>query len=128
MPFKSLHVFTLSLTFCAVASAQTAAINTLPSREVGHPIMPRPNPLDISTRNPNLIEGREMFFPTAVALDTSATPPIIYVADTGNSRVMAWKNATSFANGKPADLIIGQRDQYSTSPNGPGISTFTTGL
>jgi uncharacterized protein (TIGR03437 family) len=128
MPFKSLHVFTLNLTFCAIASAQTAAINTLPSREVGHPTMARPNPLNISNRNPNLVEGREMFFPTAMALDTSATPPILYVADTGNSRVMAWKNATAFANGKPADLIIGQNDKYSTSANGPGISTLTTGL
>jgi uncharacterized protein (TIGR03437 family) len=109
-------------------SAQTAAINTLPSREVGQPTLPRPNPLAVLTSNPNLIEGRELFFPIAVALDTSASPPSIYVADFGNNRIMAWKNATAFSNGKPADLIIGQKDQYSTSPNGPTRSSFTAGL
>jgi uncharacterized protein (TIGR03437 family) len=128
MPQKSLLVFSSSLVFCTALSAQTAALNTLPSREVGQPIFPRPNPLAVTTRVPNLVEGRELFLPASVALDTTAAPPIVYVADFGNNRVMAWKNATSFSNGKPADLIIGQKDQYSTDPNGPTITSFTTGL
>src|ERR1041385_109004 len=128
MPLKPRLVFTLFLTFSVPAGAQTAAINTVPSREVGHPVMPKPDPFAISTANPNLIEGRELFGPTGVALDTRATPPIIYVADTNNNRVLGWKNATSFANGKAADLVIGQKDGYSTSPNGPGLSSFTLGF
>jgi uncharacterized protein (TIGR03437 family) len=130
MSLKPFFAFTASLICCVHANAQLAAINTLPSREVGHPTMPRPNPLAVTTSNPNLVEGRELFIPTAVAVDTTASPPILYVADTGNNRVMAWKNASTFANGKPADLIIGQKDQYSTNANGPGIqgSTFTTGF
>jgi len=127
MPLKSLFVFTTSLISCVIASAQVAPINLLPSREVGHPTMPRPNPLQVTTANPNLIEGRELFLPLAIAVDTSASPPILYVADTGNNRIMAWKNATSFANGKPADLILGQKDVYSTNAKGPGTA-FTTGF
>jgi uncharacterized protein (TIGR03437 family) len=128
MPLKSLFVFTSSLILCATASAQLATVNTLPSREVGQPVLPRPNPLAVTNSNPNLVEGRELFAPAAVALDTSASPPILYVADFLNNRVMAWKNSTSFANGKPADLIIGQKDKYSTGANGPNRSSFTTGL
>jgi uncharacterized protein (TIGR03437 family) len=129
MPLKLRFALSSTLLiFCVAMSAQTAAINTLPSREVGQPIFPRPNPLAVTTRVPNLVEGRELFLPAAVALDTTASPPVVYVADFGNNRVMAWKNASSFSNGKPADLIIGQKDQYSTDANGPTISTFTTGL
>ncbi len=76
---------------------------------------------------PNLVEGREFNNPQAVALDTSRTPPILYVADFGNNRVLAWKSATGFTNGAYADLVIGQRDLLSTSPEGPGAD-LSTGL
>jgi uncharacterized protein (TIGR03437 family) len=73
------------------------------------------------------LDGREFYYPQGVVLDTSTSPPGIFVADTGNNRVMAWKNATGFTNGQPADLIIGQPDAFSTAPGG-GSSTFSTGL
>src|SRR5437667_9072568 len=76
---------------------------------------------------PNLVEGRELLGPQAIAVDTSVTPPILYVADTFNSRVLAWKNALLFKNGDFADLVIGQRDKYSTTSNGPGTN-LTSGL
>ena len=76
---------------------------------------------------PNLVEGREFNNPQAVALDTSVTPPILYVADFGNNRVLAWKNASAFTKGDYADLAIGQRDLLSTAPEGPG-GDLSTGL
>jgi hypothetical protein len=104
-------------------SAQTV-FSTVPSRMVGQPTLQQ---LTITEQAPNLVEGRELFAPYAIAVDTSVTPPILYVADTANSRVMAWKNAQAWKNGDFADLVIGQRDKYSTSPNGPG-TTLTSGL
>jgi len=92
-------------------------LNCSPSKAVGQP------KLIGETTNPNLVEGRELYSPVGVVLDTSTTPPAIYVADSGNNRLMAWKNATSFTNGQPADLIIGQSDQYSTSANGSGAAS-----
>jgi len=77
--------------------------------------------------SPNLVEGREFYAPESVALDTSVTPPIVYVSDTGNNRVLAWKNATGFTNGQKADLVIGQPDFYSTAAEGPG-QLYSTGL
>lgn len=65
--------------------------------------------------------------PQGLALDTSVTPPHLYVADTGNNRILGWRNASQFANGAPADLIIGQRDRFTTVPQGPG-TPLSTGL
>jgi uncharacterized protein (TIGR03437 family) len=105
------------------ASAQTV-FSTVPSRMVGQPTLQQ---LTITEQALNLVEGRELYAPYAIAVDTSVTPPILYVADTANSRVMAWKKAQAWKNGDFADLVIGQRDKYSTAANGPG-TTLTSGL
>ncbi len=96
-------------------------LNPSPATVLGHP------QLTLRTANPNLVEGRELYSPSAVAIDTSATPPILYVADTGNNRVLAWRNASQFSNGAFADLVIGQKDLFSTFPQGPGYE-LTGGL
>jgi uncharacterized protein (TIGR03437 family) len=106
---------------CATAGRAQITLNTVPTREIGQPQL-LSNPFTIPNANPNLVEGRELFNPTGIALDTSVTPPRIYVADTGNNRVLAWKDAVGFTNGTPADLVIGQRDFFSTGANGPGIT------
>lgn len=92
-------------------------LNPLPAQVYGQPDHPRSvnelaAPLYLA---PNLAEGRELFGPQSVALDTSVDPPIVYVADTGNHRVLAWRDAAGFANGARADLVIGQRDFSSTA-------------
>ncbi|MCC6344774.1 MAG: hypothetical protein IT166_21415, partial [Bryobacterales bacterium] len=75
--------------------------------------------------SPNLAEAKDLLNPNSVALDTSASPPIIYIADTGNNRVLAWRNALSFDNGAPADLVLGQLDFNSTLAGGPGTQRST---
>jgi uncharacterized protein (TIGR03437 family) len=102
--------------------AGQTTFNLNPTRAFG---TPRLNP--VSTSNPNLVEGRELFAPYGVALDTSATPPIVYVADTFNDRILAWKNSAGFVNGDKADLVIGQTDLFSTLRGGPGTS-LSSGL
>lgn len=104
--------------FCAIfvlAGPLSAQVTLYPSpaRVLGHAR------LTLSTANPNLVEGRELFSPQGVALDTSASPPILYVADTLNNRVLAWQNASQFFSGALADIVIGQKDKYTTFPQGP---------
>jgi uncharacterized protein (TIGR03437 family) len=99
--------------------------NPAPSRIVGQAVLQQQGVLTAIA--PNLVEGREFNNPQAVALDTSVTPNILYVADFGNNRVLAWKNASGFTKGNYADLVIGQRDLLSTSPEGPG-GDLSTGL
>ena len=106
---------------CATAGRAQITLNTSPTREIGQPQL-LSNPFAIPNANPNLVEGRELYNPAGVALDTSVTPPRIYVADTNNNRILAWKDAVGFKNGAQADLVIGQRDFFSTGANGPGVS------
>src|SRR5262245_31899251 len=104
--------------FIGLAGGLSAQItlNRNPSRAVGHP------QLAVSTRNPNLVEGREFYGPQAVAFDNSVNPPVLYVSDTINNRVLGWKSGIGFSNGAKADFVIGQKDFYSTSALGPGTA------
>ena len=108
-------LYATSLLIC-VADPLSAQLNLnrAPSRALGWP------QLTVSNFNPNLVEGREFDAPQAVAIDTTVTPPMLYVSDNNNNRVLAWKNASSFSNGAMADFVIGQKDFFSTTPLGPG--------
>jgi uncharacterized protein (TIGR03437 family) len=106
--------------FCAISGRAQFTVNTVPTREIGQPQMS--DPFVLPNGNPNLVEGRELFYPEGIALDTSVTPPRLYVADTVNNRILAWKNARGFNNGDHADLVIGQYDFFSTGANGPSVS------
>ena len=105
-----------ALTFASICSwAQplaTQTINPEPTRIVGHAT------LQLRTANPNLVEGREFLSPRGIAIDASASPAVLYVADTGNNRILGWRDARSFANGSLADFVIGQADLYSTLTRG----------
>jgi NHL repeat len=57
-----------------------------------------------------------------VAIDARSAPNHLYVSDTGNSRVLGWRNATAFVNGAAADLVIGQPNSNSYWANNGGIS------
>jgi len=107
-----------------VAGAQTI-FNPAPSRIFGQAVLQQTGLLTAIA--PNLVEGREFNSPQGIAIDTSSNPPILYVVDTGNDRVLAWKNAFGFSKGDPADKVIGQRDLLSTAPQGPGAD-LSTGL
>ncbi len=106
----------------ALASAAVAQIqlNPVPTRVVGQ--------TGTTQTSLNLVEGRELNSPQGVALDLNVNPPILYIADSGNHRVLGFKNATSFTNGQKADLVIGQVDFQSTSAQGPGNGRRNSGL
>ena len=65
--------------------------------------------------------------PLGIALDTSASPPIIYIADTGNNRILAYQYSTQLTPGALADLILGQPDRFTNLAQGPAGS-LSTGL
>jgi uncharacterized protein (TIGR03437 family) len=74
----------------------------------------------IEGNGPNAVEGRELSGPTGIALDNSVSPPIVYIADSGNNRVLGYKYATQLTAGSIADVIVGQVDRFSNLPQGPG--------
>jgi uncharacterized protein (TIGR03437 family) len=125
MRSQTIPVSCLALLGAVACLSQTPVpLNNYPSRIVGHP---NPEQNVLASINPNLVEGREMYQPEGIALDTSVTPNILYLADTLNNRVLAWKNAAGFTNGQKADLVIGQIDLFHTQGQGPG-TTFQSGL
>lgn len=61
--------------------------------------------------------------PLSVAVDQSDTPNRLYVVDSGNHRVLGYRDVSALSNGAPADLVIGQADFHSNLCNngtGPG--------
>ena len=51
----------------------------------------------------------------------------MYVADTSNHRILAWRNPANLTMGNQADMVIGQRDFVSNFNLGPATS-LTSGL
>jgi uncharacterized protein (TIGR03437 family) len=110
---------------CSALWAQSPTINDFPSRQFGQlRLLPF---AQATSAAPNLVEGRELNGPGSLAFDTSVSPPILYAADTGNNRVLAWRNPAARSAGDKADLVVGQRDLLSTLQLGPG-TTLSTGL
>ncbi|MCU1258025.1 MAG: hypothetical protein JWO80_910, partial [Bryobacterales bacterium] len=101
-------------------------LNPKPVKELGAPRLTatQSNPLAFDSTNPNYVEGKELYNPTAVALDNSTKPPAVYVADTSNNRVLGWKYASQLASGAPADIVLGQKDLFTTLAQGPAGLTI----
>jgi hypothetical protein len=123
---KKLFCYFFVLTATTWAQNASPTINPLPTRQFGHPVTENLNATPTQA-SPNLVEGREVDVPGQIAFDNSGSSPILYIADIGNNRVLAYKNPASVGPGKTADLVIGQQDLVSTMAQGPSTS-FTTGL
>jgi uncharacterized protein (TIGR03437 family) len=79
---------------------------------------------DLRQNGLNGTDGSELFSPLSVALDSRGGELHLYVADTGNSRVLGWRNANEYAAGKRADIVLGQPNLSATAPLGIGNAGF----
>lgn len=86
------------------------------------------NPLAVDTIGPNYMEGRELNGPDGIALDTSVSPPILYIADSGNNRVLGYRYATQLVAGAHADIVIGQVDFWGNGEQNPANGGRQSGL
>ena len=118
-------VYAFFVASAALWGQVSPTINQFPSREFGHPKLLLP----VTSGEPNLVEGRELNGPSSIAFDYSVNPPILYVADTFNNRVLAFQDPDKFTTcglNNPgcgfATLAIGQRDLISTLGQGPGTA------
>ena len=66
--------------------------------------------------------------PAHVAIDRTVTPNHLYVADFVFNRVLGWNDASSFADGAEADLVLGQPDFYAIDPNDGTLPGDANGL
>jgi MYXO-CTERM domain-containing protein len=95
---------------CAVGgdvARQERALSTTPTLFLGQ--------LDGTHTAPNIAGADTLAFPGAVAIDTSVTPYRLWVADTGNNRVLGFSDADALAAGAAADIVLGQPDLLTTT-------------
>ncbi|MBN1899833.1 hypothetical protein JW926_00740 [Candidatus Sumerlaeota bacterium] len=71
---------------------------------------------DFTRIKPNLVDGTGLQNPVDIALDTSYSPPRLYIADQNNNRVLGWHSLIEALLGGPATLVLGQPDIYSNDP------------
>ena len=125
------RVLSATATFVAFSGLLSAqALFQKPIKVIGDPhfIGTAASPLASDTSGPNYIEGRELSGPAGIALDTSVSPPILYIADSGNNRVLAYKYSTQMTPGAPADLVIGQINRFSNAAQNPANGGREIGL
>ena len=112
--------FSLSIFFLALMASSVQALpgDTIADRVLGQ--------VSFTNGLPNFVDAGGLSLPQSVAIDKSVTPNRIYVADTQNNRVLGWANPAFFANGAPANLVIGQPDFFSSSTNAGGAASAKT--
>ncbi|HEX9720956.1 MAG TPA: NHL repeat-containing protein, partial [Ramlibacter sp.] len=72
--------------------------------------------LDLRQNGLNGVEGSELTSPSAIALDARGGELHLYVADTGNHRVLGWRDANSYQAGAQADIVLGQPNLRTSVP------------
>lgn len=75
---------------------------------------------DLRQNAVNQAKAASLDVPAKIAVDYSAAPFPLYVADSSNSRILVWLDSTRFRDGDPADLVIGQPDFETVFPNSEG--------
>jgi hypothetical protein len=79
---------------------QNPPTNSTADRELGQ--------FDFKHSTIDFVDGSSLTNPSSVAVDRIATPQHLYIVDADNNRVLGYNNATAFANGAAADVVIGQ--------------------
>jgi uncharacterized protein (TIGR03437 family) len=75
---------------------------------------------DLRRNGVNGVQGVELNSPLGLALDPRTGQTRLYIADTLNSRVLAWPDVNSYQIGDPPALILGQRGPEYSIPLGIG--------
>jgi uncharacterized protein (TIGR03437 family) len=75
---------------------------------------------DLHQQGINVVQGVSLSFPTGIALDSRGGQLHIYIADSGNSRVLAWHDVASYQIGQAPDIVLGQPAPYYSNPLGTG--------
>jgi sugar lactone lactonase YvrE len=75
--------------------------------------------------NPNRVDGKGLYYPAGIAIDTNITPNHLYIADTSNNRILVWGNIDDAFLGKEADLVLGQPNLWSVEANYGGVSAVS---
>ena len=79
-------------------------------------------PPNLTQNGLNLVQGTELYAPTALAIDTRNGATHIYICDLGNARVLGWNDTASYQIGDAPGVVLGQAGPQFT--NGIGNHGF----
>jgi uncharacterized protein (TIGR03437 family) len=79
---------------------------------------------DLRGNGLNTIQGTELNTPLGIAVDNRGGQTHLYIADTLNSRVLAWADVSSYQAGDSPALILGQPGPQYSIPLGIGAKGF----
>jgi len=96
----------------AAAVSAGAQLSSSAYRVLGQP--------DLRKNATNMVQGVEFHTPQAIAIDTRNNQTHLYVADTKNSRILAWADVYAYQIGDTADLVLAQPGPQYTTPLGIG--------
>ncbi len=103
-----------------LASAAHAQISPSAYRVLGQ--------TNLNYNGQNLVQGLELNSPNGIALDTRSGPVHLYIADTSNSRVLAWRDAAAYQTGDAPTLVLGQPGPQYSGAFGIGAKGFNAPL
>ena len=75
---------------------------------------------NLRENSPNSTDAASMSNPGSQAVDDRNGELHLYVSDTANHRILAWRNVRDFENGTPANLVLGQLSERHTRGRGIG--------
>ena len=86
--------------------------------------------IDMAHNAPNYVDAVGENAPGGIAVDAVIDAPRrhLYVADSGNNRVLGWKDVGSFVSAQPADIVFGQPDLFSYRCNNGRAGGDVAGL
>ena len=76
--------------------------------------------VDFNQNGLNLVQGGELYTPSAIALDTRGAQVHLYISDTHNCRILAWADVNTYQVGDFPALTLGQPSPQSTAVMGIG--------
>ena len=74
----------------------------------------------------NMVQGVELNSPSGLALDTRDGQTHLYIADTRNSRILAWPDVNSYLIGDSPAIILAQPGPQYTKSLGIGAKGLTS--
>jgi uncharacterized protein (TIGR03437 family) len=108
-------VFAVSMVWVLAPGAHSQ-LSTSAYRVLGQP--------DLRQNGVNKVEGLEVHNPSGVALDTRGGEIHLYIADSLNHRVLAWRDVRLYQTGDAPNLILGQPSPQHSQPLGIGVAGF----
>lgn len=78
--------------------------------------------LNFTSNLANTTDPSSMSTPEGMIVDTTVNPNRVYVSDSGCSRVLGWASVSALANGKGADIVIGQPNFTTCAGNSTGLN------